>query len=88
MHASLIIICCAGSVDAMARSAASLLYNHIEAIPEQPDDEELKIVMQQIAQKNTSILASMTKSSTVHGHLSFFPNENYMHPVQNLTWST
>jgi len=40
----------------MAKSTAFLLYNYTEAIPEQPDDEQLKIVMQQIAEKNASIL--------------------------------
>ena len=41
----LLYICCAESVDTMAQSTASLLCNHTEAIPEHPDDEELKIVM-------------------------------------------
>lgn len=52
------------------------VYNHTEAIPEQPEDEELKIVMQQIAQKNASILASHDKEFNNTWSLEFFPNEN------------
>ena len=77
MHASLIIyICCTESMDTMAQSTTSLLYNHTEAIPEQPDDEELKIVMQQIAEKNASILAPHGKEFNNTWSLEFFPNEN------------
>jgi len=72
----LLYICCAESVDTMAQSTASLLCNHTEAIPEHPDDEELKIVMQKIAQKNASILAPHEKESNNTWSLEFFPSEN------------
>ena len=69
-------ICCTEGVDTMAHSTASVLYTHSEAIPEQPVDEELKIVMQQIAEKNASILAPHGKEFNNRWSLEFFPNEN------------
>ena len=72
----LLYICCAESVDTMAQSTASLLCNHTEAIPEHPDDEELKIVMQKIAQKNASILSPHEKESKNSWSLELFPSEN------------
>ena len=49
----------------MAKSTAFLLYNYTEAIPEQPDDEQLKIVMQQIAEENASILSPGNQSKKI-----------------------
>lgn len=42
----------------------------------QPDGKELKIVMQQIAEKNASILAPHDKEFNNTWSLELFPNEN------------
>ena len=89
MHACLIIICCAESVDTMAQSTASLLYNHTEVIPEHAA----------WWQRAEDCYAADSREECQHPSTPWqrvqqymvtwaFSKWEYMHPVQNPTWST